>query len=279
MAAACRWLAALVLVALAAGQAVVEDAVSDVQGSTCSCDCCEVAARTPAEIVGGSTPVKCVPANVDLTTNATETLDTAQTGKRNCDANCVIPPDGAQVISNTKTSTCLTSQFCFLECKPFGLEIGTACVKLSDQEAAKARTQDGSGEDIHALPKLMEPPTVPPRPAEIDADFGASPKLEILKPKEEEKKKAPEAEEALKKKSASVKKASDIQKKIDKMAEEATKHADSSEERAQKVGKKLSGWKPADGVKKAGGTPPGLVAKKTQVEHRSFLQRWESFLY
>jgi len=115
----------------------------------CSCECCSVVNRSPAEIIG-PTFVKCA------------TAFPGETGS-GCPEQCQLPIP-ARVIQNADVA--LTDQFCFLECKANDETLGSQCVALTTEEAMRARTDDGSGEDVSPLPAIYAPKEVS-KPAPI----------------------------------------------------------------------------------------------------------------
>lgn len=216
----------------------------------CGCDCCETAGRTNSEMIDGGTALKCV-AKVEGASDACPST---------CDAS------GSQVMTNLITSTAQTMQFCFLECKPYDVVIGTACVTLSNDEIARARTADGSGEDIHALPVVQEVPTKPPEPAEplpIPEDRAEKmiiPSATVPNKVEEVLEAANEA------RTAGV----DGQADIDSFTKEAGDHADKVEARAAKAQKLISDFDPQAAVAAAGASASSAPAPAAASP--SFLQ-------
>lgn len=118
---------------------------------TCSCDCCAVATRRPDEQREGKSDLKCTAKDPSLVKDA-------------CPMECKLSIMDAEVVANGETNLQLTDYYCFVQCKPIGLEVGTKCTGMDDKEVKKAQTQDGTGEDIWATPEVLEAPTLPPEP-------------------------------------------------------------------------------------------------------------------
>jgi hypothetical protein len=71
-------------------------------------------------------------------------------------------PTPPRVITNA--DAILTSQFCFLECKPIDDVVATQCMVLTPEEVDRARTDDGNGEDVNPLPHKYVPVQETPAP-------------------------------------------------------------------------------------------------------------------
>jgi len=134
---------------------------------TCHCNCCAVAKRLPAETIG-PTDVKCI-----------ENLQ-----EFGCSDVCKLPTP-FRVIENS--NIILMSQYCFLECKPIDDVVATQCMALTPEEVARARTDDGNGEDVNPLPHKYMPKKPKPTPAPPPPE----PKPAPEKPKEEKPRDAP----------------------------------------------------------------------------------------
>lgn len=129
----------------------------------CGCSCCEASYRMPSEMSDGASDTKCI-AKMDSV--KTEDFEAA------CPSTCLLSLR-AQVLKNTLTKEALYSQYCFLECQPFDIYSGSNCVEISKEQALSAKTKDGGGDDVHAVPVLQQPPTPPPPnapPMELPAD-------------------------------------------------------------------------------------------------------------
>jgi len=127
----------------AAGASPVGDIVSATATPVCDCSTsCEVIRRRPSEALGG-TQVKC---------------GQKSGGAAQCESG-----RNSKVLKNLQSGVALSSQYCFLECRPIDVKLGTDCIPLTDKEAAAARTNDGGGQDIQALPAVVGPPTAAPK--------------------------------------------------------------------------------------------------------------------
>merc|ERR1719473_1996878 len=86
--------------------------------------------------------------------------------------------------------------FCFVECKPMNTTIGSQCMPMTGPEIKKAKTDDGTAEDIWATPQSLMPPTVPPQPAPMPDLPEAPDDILVVKEPEapKEEKPAPEPE-------------------------------------------------------------------------------------
>lgn len=181
----------------------------------------------------GATNVKCV-------------YDAARegyAGKAPCPDQCHLGT-AANVMMNADTA--ITSQFCFLECKPMRPEDGTACIALDMIEAERARTEDGTGEDIHIIPESLQPPTVPPKPALMPMPGDEEPDFK-LKDKVVNKKVSP-ADEVLAEAAAAASSATQSNGALQALGQQVKASADKSEDKAlatQKTAKKMPGVAPA----------------------------------
>lgn len=94
-----------------------------------------------------------------------------------CADSCLIGNAG-QVLTGLKSNEAHITQFCLMECRPHTEVVGDTCNKLSAEEAEKAQTDDGMGQDIHAeavvdifapapgpMMPVPAPPPAPPAPA------------------------------------------------------------------------------------------------------------------
>lgn len=130
-------------------------AAGDVQDlQSCSCDCCKVVYRSPAEIDNPEkdSNVKCA------------TRDESPSTGNTCPATCRLGLK-AKVLQMGETGAVQYSQFCFRECKPYDVEPGHDCWRISMKEAKQAKTKDKNGKDVNYIPVVMMPPTKPPPPA------------------------------------------------------------------------------------------------------------------
>lgn len=211
----------------------------------CGCDCCQVVARTPDESSNGATSVKCAAAMTDASGSEVTS---------ECDAT------NAQVLTNLLSKTAQTSQFCFLECKPYDVKIGTYCVLLSDAQQELARTGDGTGEDIHALPVTQEPVAARGTPAPpLDLPTEPDIQLKVLAPPAKES----SEEHVLKEAADSRENEVTIQGAVDGLAAVVKPRADSAETRAVKVRtfvKEFDAQKAAEALQPAPPTTPPPAA-------------------
>jgi len=127
---------------------------SDEDLQSCSCDCCNVVYRSPAEIDNPEkdSNVKCA------------TRDKNPNSGGSCPATCRLGLK-AKVLQMGETGAVQYSQFCFRECKPYDVVPGVDCWRISTEEAKKAKTKDRNGKDVNYVPVVLMPPTEPPGPA------------------------------------------------------------------------------------------------------------------
>lgn len=85
---------------------------------------------------------------------------------RVCPGQCQIGIESADVVQNELSKIQTTEYYCFVECKPMTTEIGSACTGMTADEVDKAKSDDGSAEDIWAVPESLMPPTEAPKPAD-----------------------------------------------------------------------------------------------------------------
>lgn len=125
---------------------------------SCSCDCCNVVYRSPAEIVDPEkdSNVKCV------------TRDKHPSSGNVCPATCGLGLQ-AKVLRIGTTGQVQYSQFCFRECKPYDSHPGNECWRISAEEGKQARTKDQNGKDVNYVPVVDMPPTsAPPLPSPLE---------------------------------------------------------------------------------------------------------------
>lgn len=126
---------------------------------TCSCECCRVAERRPDELKGPEhtghdqqyTDLKCL---------ANQDNDLGHT----CPSQCQIGIESADVVQNELSGVQSTEYYCMVECKPATTEIGSKCMAMGAHEIEKAKSDDGTAEDIWPIPESLMPPTEPPKP-------------------------------------------------------------------------------------------------------------------
>merc|ERR1719359_1802885 len=68
------------------------------------------------------------------------------------------------------------------ECKPTTTEIGSPCQAIGQFEVDKAKSDDGTAEDIWAIPETLMPPTSPPQPAPWNATIPVEEPLVLKAP-------------------------------------------------------------------------------------------------
>jgi len=199
----------------------------------CSCDCCQVGRRTPAELAVGATQLKCIASGDMPAAAGVDELAVAESLE--CPASCGLGLR-AKVMTNIESDSVLYSQFCFLECRPFDIKLGSHCVGITTAEADMAATRDGTGQDIHVIPVVQQPPAVPPPlpPPLADKlldgmDGGASMSAPPIQPTPPE---PSPAEKSLKEGDDATAAADALQAELDAQAKAAKGHADESEKMA-----------------------------------------------
>lgn len=220
---------ALVALALLGRPAFAQEVPSQVtetaglEASRCSCESlCSVQKRRPSEVgrmtsaegdtVEALASVKCVP-------------------KFEAPTQCELG-EGGRVIKRLETDSALTSQYCFLECRPLGVEVGDSCYPLSTQQAAAGRTEDGQGTDVRGVPVSIEPPTqAPPVPPPLPVEDGGPPDHRVSLPPPPPPP-ASASEETLKEASDAKNSAAATAAALANLAGAAAKHADHSEKHA-----------------------------------------------
>lgn len=118
----------------------------------CTCACCEMQHRKPAEIV-----------NFDAVFKCSRSLSGTCSEQDQC-----LSVDNEVLSSNTHAPL-VYDQFCQLNCQPFDEAVSGACIRLSKKESDKAETKDGNGEDIH-LPPQRPKVQVPFKPEPMPED-------------------------------------------------------------------------------------------------------------
>lgn len=164
-------------------------------------------------------------------------------GESSCSDTCTLSMR-AQVMMNSDAAP--TSQFCFLECKPIQPEDGTKCIALDAEEAEKARTEDGTGEDIHVVPEALQPPTVPPEPALLPVPGETPPDFKMKEPVSN--KKVSPADEVLAEAAAAAAsngKAAGVLGALGQQITAKANNAEKSAEKAKKVSTGVGGIAPA----------------------------------
>lgn len=106
--------------------------------SECSCDCCDVIERRPAEVVNGAA-VTCAPSKA----RGAECSDQCQTAQ----GDTVLAAAG---------DTMDVARFCFFECKPtkgYHAKVGTSCLALDAEERRALTDRSGNAIDPALIPE------------------------------------------------------------------------------------------------------------------------------
>jgi len=129
----------------------------------CSCDCCQVTARSATQQIAGQT----TGCTVDPMGNA------------NCPEVCANTDLTATVVTSDD-GPMQYSRYCLLTCLPQSQEIGSTCRAVTNEEQAKLLTSGGNGKDpaviltpvTEAPPEELKDPDAPPEPPQL-ADAAA----------------------------------------------------------------------------------------------------------
>lgn len=118
----------------------------------CSCDCCQVTARQPSQMIGGSETACAV-----MSTDAQGRPSDA------CPAHCENSDLTSTVVSSDSGSM-QYARYCLMTCLPAEADkIGSECRKVTTEEQAQLLTAGGNGKDPASI---LTPATVAP-PAEL----------------------------------------------------------------------------------------------------------------
>jgi len=136
----------------------IDQAAPVVVQEECSCNCCEVAERTPEEIKIQSVWLKCALKFTDVDS---------------CSEKCAV---GSNLVlpAGTSDKGINYDRFCFYYCQPFDTAPSGPCIEQNATEQVKAATSDGNGEDLHLPPQGSgdfihpNPPTTPPPPPTLE---------------------------------------------------------------------------------------------------------------
>jgi len=132
----------------------IGDFNNEVESPSCSCDCCAVVRRLPADIPKNGQEFKCG-------------VDPNRLGQSHCAAVCDPKQRGKQVLDNAEIHGTPIETYCLLECKMTDNDVGSPCVRLSYEERAAQTTEGGNGQDDGLPPEAIEvsiPKKVAPSP-------------------------------------------------------------------------------------------------------------------
>jgi len=136
------------------GTAEAENAVASATAGMgeCSCDCCQVTARHPSQMVGG-TDTQCAVMSLDAQGRPSDACPDS------CDNS-----DLTSTVVSSDSGAMQYSRYCLMTCLPAEADkIGSECRKVTTEEQAQLLTAGGNGKDPASI---LTPATVAP-PAEL----------------------------------------------------------------------------------------------------------------
>lgn len=114
----------------------------------CSCGCCQITARKPAEIIDPTITLKCM-------------LDELK--PRGCPKTCTVkhnPVLRTELPSDIENGLDY-NRFCFFQCQPKSEKLSGPCGPMREKDEHKAVSKDGNGADANLPPHM---PSIGPQP-------------------------------------------------------------------------------------------------------------------
>lgn len=148
------------------GKAEADNAVAQATAGMgeCSCDCCQVTARHPSQMVGG-TDTACAVMSTDAQGRPSDA----------CPDHCMNSDLTSTVVSSDSGSM-QYERYCLMTCLPEEADkIGSACRKVTTEEQAQLLTSGGNGKDPASIltpataapPAELVDPNAPPEPPQL----------------------------------------------------------------------------------------------------------------